>query len=532
MRSAISAILTAPLYFYAMPPIDIVTTSDPRLIVLSVFISFIGSYTALDIAEQIPIDQEQPRQYWLIGSGIVLGLTIWAMHFTGMLAHMLPIPVGYDFRIILLSIVVSLGGSIVGTWLIYQLDEVWWTIGGLCIGCTIISMHYISMTALQIAARQIYDLPLVLLSGLIAIVASWGAFWLLRFRNCTTSFAQCRQVIASAGLMGIAISGMHYTAILATHIRVAAIAPRSIEPMSSRVLAIVIGVAALLILIAALLASFFGRQLSAERARVEALQIAEARLEDLVQQRTQELEQEKLASDVANQAKTAFLSNTSHELRTPLTAIIGFSSVLLEQVFGALNPRQLEYVQRVSDAGHQLLALINDLLDLARIESGREVLNLDSVSIEAVCETCVATVQSQAEHRGLTLSYSIAPEMTTCTADERRLTQILLNLLSNAIKFTEAGSVTLSVRHSETTIDFEVRDTGIGIAPADQEKLFQPFQQVDQGLTRKYQGTGLGLALSQKLAQLQGGNITVKSNLGEGSCFTLHLPRRESSRIR
>ncbi|MGG6267917.1 MHYT domain-containing protein [Leptolyngbya sp. AN03gr2] len=527
MNKAASAIEILPrlFIFYRMPAIDIIATSDFRLIVLSVLISFIGSYTALDIAEQVQVTQAKPRQYWLIGSGIVLGLTIWAMHFTGMLAHILPIPVGYDFRIVLLSIAVSLSGSIVGIWLAYQLDDVWWTIGGLCIGCTIIAMHYISMAALQIAARQIYDLPIVSLSGAIAIVASWGALWLLRFRDRTTIVAQCRKVIDSAGLMGVAISGMHYMAMSATHIRVAAIAPPPIEPISSRVLAIVIGVAALLILTAALLASFAGRQLSAERARVEALQLAEARLEELVRQRTQELEQEKLASETANQAKSAFLSNTSHELRTPLTAIIGFSSVLLEQVFGALTPRQLDYVQRISVAGHQLLELINDLLDLAKIEAGREELEIRLVSVEAVCETCISTLRDQARHRGLEFSYSIDSEITTCTADDRRLSQILLNLLSNAIKFTESGSVTLTVRQVEDGIDFEVRDTGIGITPADQEKLFQPFQQLDPGLTRRYQGTGLGLALSQKLAQLQGGNITVKSKQGEGSCFTLHLPR-------
>nr|MCU0549059.1 ATP-binding protein [Leptolyngbya sp. Prado105] len=341
--------------------------------------------------------------------------------------------------------------------------------------------------------------------------------------------AQYQQVISSAGLMGVAISGMHYTAMFATHIQAAETSPSAIEPISGRVLAIVIGVAALMILIASLLASFFGRQLSAERARVEALRVAEAQLEELVRKRTQELEEEKLASEAANQAKSAFLSNTSHELRTPLTAIIGFSSVLLEQVFGALTPRQLEYIQRISIAGHQLLDLINDLLDLAKVEAGKEVLEVGSVCVKDVCETCISTLRGQAEHRGVELSYSIDSQITTCTADDRRLIQILLNLLSNAIKFTEAGSVTLTVRAVEDGIDFEVCDTGIGIAPADQKKLFQPFQQIDQGLTRKYQGTGLGLALSQKLAQLQGGDITVKSNLGEGSCFTMHLPRAAGS---
>ncbi|GAP95741.1 sensor histidine kinase [Leptolyngbya sp. NIES-2104] len=507
---------------------DLVATSDFRLIVLSVLISFIGSYTAIDIAEQIPIDSARSRQFWLIGSGIVLGLTIWAMHFTGILAHTLPIPVGYNFLLLLLSVAIAINGSIIGVWIANQF-EVWWILGAVMIGSTIIAMHYISMAALQMAARQVYDLPLVLVSGVIAIAGSLGGFWLLRFRENNAIFSRWRQVIGSAGSMGIAISGMHYGAMIATHIRAATTQSPQIEPISSRVLAIVIGVAALLILTGALLASFFGRQLTAERARIEALQITEAQLEELVRQRTKELEQEKFASEAASQAKSAFLSNTSHELRTPLTAIIGFSSVLLEQVFGALTPRQLQYVQQISDAGYQLLALINDLLDLAKAESGREVVEIGSVSVEAVCQACFDTLQGQAEHRGLAFSYAIEAGITTCTADERRVTQILLNLLANAIKFTEVGSVTLSVRQVESSIEFEICDTGIGIAPIDREKLFQPFQQLDQGLARKYQGTGLGLALSQKLAQLQGGEITVKSTIGEGSCFTLHLPQESRS---
>ncbi|MBD1848216.1 hypothetical protein H6F89_33665 [Cyanobacteria bacterium FACHB-63] len=510
------------------PVEDLVVTSDFRLIILSVLISLIGSYTALDIAQQISPEPERPRQFWLIGSGIVLGLTIWAMHFTGILAHRVPIPVGYDFRLILLAMAVAISGSISGIWLANQPNKVWWTIGGICMGSTIIGMHYTAMAALRMSACQVYDLPLALLSGLIAIFAALGSLWVLRFYNCNTLFTQCRQVIGSAGLMGTAISGMHYTAMIATHIRAASVTIPQIQPISSRVLAIVIGVAALLILTGALFSSYFGRQLSAERARVEALQLSEARLEELVQQRTQELEREKLASEAANQAKTAFLNNTSHELRTPLTAILGFSSVLLEQIYGALNSRQLEYVQQISSAGDQLLSLINDLLDLAKIESGREEFEVDAVSVEAVCQTCIATLKKQAEQQGLQLSCSIEPEITTCTANERRLSQILLNLLSNAIKFTEAGSVTLEVRQVEDWLEFEVCDTGIGIAPADQAKLFQPFQQLDQDLSRKYQGTGLGLALSQKLAQLQGGNITVNSSIGQGSCFTLHLPNESS----
>lgn len=249
------------------------------------------------------------------------------------------------------------------------------------------------------------------------------------------------------------------------------------------------------------------------------------RLEELVKERTQELEQEKLLSETANRAKTEFLNNMSHELRTPLTGILGFSSILSKRFFGPLNAKQQEYIENVSTCGERLLELINDLLDLSKIEAGREDLTLETILIEEVASGCISLLQERGNSR-VQLSLLMAPDVTTCIADKRRLTQILLNLLSNAVKFTESGSVTLRVEQTESEIKFSVIDTGIGIAEADQVKLFQPFQQLDSSLNRKHEGTGLGLALSRRLAQLHGGNITVQSELGRGSCFTLHLPRQ------
>jgi len=249
------------------------------------------------------------------------------------------------------------------------------------------------------------------------------------------------------------------------------------------------------------------------------------RLEELVQQRTQELEQEKLVSDAANRAKNEFLSNISHELRTPLTGILGFSSVLLEQIFGPLNAKQKQYLESINFCGKHLLELINDLLDFTKIEAGKEELNLEKLLVEEVGQACLSLFQETCFQRGLQLSLAIAPAVSTCIADRRRLKQILVNLLSNAVKFTDSGSVTLKIEQTAQEIKFSVIDTGIGIAPADRETIFQPFKQLDSGLNRKYEGTGLGLALSRKLAQLHGGDITLQSELGCGSCFTLHLPR-------
>jgi signal transduction histidine kinase/CheY-like chemotaxis protein len=247
-------------------------------------------------------------------------------------------------------------------------------------------------------------------------------------------------------------------------------------------------------------------------------------LEELVKERTQELEQEKLISEAANLAKSDFLSNMSHELRTPLTGVLGFSNILLQQIFGQLNDKQKQYIEGISSCGSHLLELINDLLDLSKVEAGKEELVIEEIVVEDICQSCLSLFRERCLNQNLQLNMLIAADVKTWVADRRRIKQILVNLLSNAVKFTETGSVTLKVETNENNLNLSVIDTGIGISEADKLGLFQPFKQLDSGLNRKYEGTGLGLALSRKLAQLHGGDITLKSQLGQGSCFTLILP--------
>jgi signal transduction histidine kinase len=214
----------------------------------------------------------------------------------------------------------------------------------------------------------------------------------------------------------------------------------------------------------------------------------------------------------------------THELRTPLASILGFAKMLREELYGPLNAKQKQYVSGIIGSGEHLLALVNDFLDLSKIDANREELFLEKVVVEDICLASLAIVETKAEEAGLTLNLEIAPDISFCCVDQRRVKQILVNLLSNAVKFTKSGNINLQVKLEERMLVFSVIDTGIGITATDMEKLFQPFQQLNNSLNRKQKGTGLGLAVSRKLAQLHGGSLSVTSEPGQGSCFTLRLP--------
>jgi len=229
----------------------------------------------------------------------------------------------------------------------------------------------------------------------------------------------------------------------------------------------------------------------------------------------------------AARLKDEFLAGMSHELRTPLNAILGMSEALLEDIYGALNEGQRYSLQIIEQSGKHLLDLINDILDLSKIESGRMELEIATVGIAGLCESSLAFVRQQASRKHISLTLDIAEGVPHIQADERRLRQVLVNLLSNAVKFTPNGGwVELHVRADaqRETVEFIVIDTGIGIAPEQFSKLFQPFVQLDSSLSRRYEGTGLGLALVRRIMDLHGGSVSVESELGQGSRFTLAFP--------
>ncbi len=251
-----------------------------------------------------------------------------------------------------------------------------------------------------------------------------------------------------------------------------------------------------------------------------ALALQNARLFEEIAEKSRLLE-------VANRHKSEFLANMSHELRTPLNAIIGFSEVLIERMFGELNEKQDEYLKDIFSSGRHLLSLINDILDLSKIEAGRMELELGKFDLPAAMENALTLVKGRAANHGIALHLEVDRRLGEVVADERKIKQVLVNLLSNAVKFTpEGGRVALRAAPANGGVEITVADTGIGIAAEDQEVIFEEFRQVGTDYAKKREGTGLGLALTKRIVGLHGGRIWVKSEVGEGSTFTFSLPER------
>ena len=311
-----------------------------------------------------------------------------------------------------------------------------------------------------------------------------------------SSFARSRDLLIGVGAGSLALA-------LALGLLLSDALLVPLRTMQSRLAAIAAG-------------DFSGKVEVPNRDEIGALAADVNRMSDELQRVHRELE-------LASEHKSQFLANMSHELRTPLNAIIGFSEVLREQMFGELNERQLAYVEDVLAAGEHLLSLINDVLDLAKIEAGRMDLELSQVEIPDLLRTAVSMHSERAGRSGVSLSLATEPAEIEIIADERRVRQIVFNLLSNAVKFTPSGGhVDISARTENGQVEIAVADTGHGIAAEDLDTIFKEFEQTSEG--KRAEGTGLGLPLSRKLAELHGGRLWAQSELGKGSTFRFSLP--------
>jgi len=294
-------------------------------------------------------------------------------------------------------------------------------------------------------------------------------------------------------------------------------------PAWMRTLGIIIGLALIMSIIGAILLK---HQVNM---RTRELREANQRMEERIIERTAELAAAMEKAQAADKLKSAFLATMSHELRTPLNSIIGFTGIILRERVGPLNDEQKKQLNMVRSSSQHLLALINDVLDISKIEAGQLQLAYEDVDVRQVIEKVVQTTRPLAENKGIGLDFRIIDGDTGIKADYRRLEQILLNLAGNAIKFTEKGSVNIICESDGPNLNVRVVDTGIGIREEDMETIFKTFRQIDSGISRKQEGTGLGLSISKRLVKLMGGSIRVTSVFGSGSTFSFSIPKERKT---
>ena len=608
------------------------TGYNPSLVALSIAIAVLASYTALDLGGHIRAATPGARWGWLGSASLAMGGGIWAMHFVGMLAFEMGMPVVYGIRLTLLSFVVAVGSTGAAfAWVTRQgarpRDIL---LSGPSMGVGVAAMHYTGMAAMRVPGNLAYDPPIVAVSVLIAVTAATVALWL------TTRQNDVWQKALAASVMGLAVAGMHYTGMAAAtfteEMQGAAMAHPSGVGLGQQNLALYVAGATFLILFLGMFASALdqqriGRDLHASEARFRVaaetvgdiiwstdaqgeMQGAQASWqrftgqseaqcqgdgwtaaihpddlhptlsawrsaiqagqsfnfehrvlrhdgvyrtcsvraaavmgrdgrplewvgvhEDVTERREFEtaLRAARDTAERANEAKSLFLANMSHELRTPLAAIIGYGEMLREEMEDGADPAGLVGdMDKIQGNAHHLLGLINDVLDISKVESGMMEVYAETFEVGALLGEVASALEGLVAKKGNRLVVDVDPNgLGLACTDITKLRQILVNLLGNAAKFTEAGTITLSGRRDAGQPDslaFSVADTGIGMTGEQVGQLFQRFHQADVSTTRRFGGTGLGLALSKALGAMLGGDLTVESIPDRGSTFTLRLP--------
>lgn len=508
---------------------------EAPLVLISIAVAMLASYTALSLASRVAHSDKSSVRWWIGGGAFAMGTGIWAMHFIGMLAFRLPIPVGYEIGLTVLSWLIPVLVSALALWQISRAEPrmLHLAFSSLLIGLGINAMHYVGMAAMRIEPGIVFKATTVALSVTIAIAAAAASLWIafmLSHRGIETAAAR----LGGSVIMGAGIAGMHYTGMASAQFPENSICTAAQSGLSLDSMAITVILATLALLVIALVTSGYDIKL---RARLHLLNLTQT----IAEERFVLLERERTAREAAelarSQAESAqgeaermsavkdeFLATLSHELRTPLNAVLGWSQLLLTSA--DLEPDVSKGLEVIERSARVQGRLIEDLLDMSGLARKKVCLERKLINPVEFVRAAIDAALPSATRKSVAISQSLDEHVSSFLADSTRLAQVVGNLITNAIKFTpQGGRVHISLAQSDGWLQISVTDTGVGIPLNFLPHVFDLFRQADASTTRRHGGLGIGLSIVKQLVELHGGTVSAASDgEGTGATFSVRLP--------